>query len=176
MVERGNQSGSGGGCRKPWVPTATTRAEASRFCGRTGRVVSLPTGYGKTLCIAALPGTYDHLLGNEGQSVVVVVSPLIALMEEQVAFFKERGLSVAYVSLGGDEKSVEDGRCQFVFVCPEMLLCNRKCQKMLRSELYCANLVGLVIDEAHCVMKLLADWLLYLFHGLCVKMAIAKTV
>ena len=68
--------------------------------------VSLPTGYKKTLCFAALPGTYDCLWDNEGNSIVVVLSPLIALMEEQVAFLKERGLSAASVSPGEDEKSV----------------------------------------------------------------------
>ena len=46
--------------------------------------VSLPTGFGKTLCIAALPGTFDHLRGDEQRSIVVFVSPLVALMPSGV--------------------------------------------------------------------------------------------
>ena len=41
--------------------------------------VSLPTGYGKSLCYSVLPGVFDRLKGAEKTSVVVVVSPLIAL-------------------------------------------------------------------------------------------------
>ena len=42
--------------------------------------VSLPTGFGKTLHFAALPGTFDRLKGETKGSIVVVVSPLNALM------------------------------------------------------------------------------------------------
>ena len=109
--------------------------------------MSLPTGFSKTLCFAALPGTFDCLRGSEQRSFVVVVSPLVALLEDQVAFnfYRERGLSAACVSQGADEKAVKDGQCQLVFVSPEMRLCNRQCRAMLRSELYHENLVGVVI-------------------------------
>ena len=49
--------------------------------------VSLPTGSGKLLCYFILPRVYDILKGvtsTESQSVAVVVSPLIALMKDQV--------------------------------------------------------------------------------------------
>ena len=45
--------------------------------------VCLPTGYGKTLCYSILPKAFDFLKENS-QSVIVVVSPLIALMKDQV--------------------------------------------------------------------------------------------
>ena len=80
---------------------------------------------------------------------MVVVSPLVALMEDQVAFYRERDLSTACVHQGADEKLVKDGRCQLVFVSPEILLCNRQCRAMLRSELYWENLVGVVIDNTN---------------------------
>ncbi len=45
----------------------------------------LPTGYGKTLCFSCLPIAFDNLLGTAtGQSLVIIVSPLKALMEDQV--------------------------------------------------------------------------------------------
>ena len=45
--------------------------------------VSLPTGSGKSLCFAILPFAFDELHGRTG-SVVIVVSPLISLMKDQV--------------------------------------------------------------------------------------------
>ena len=47
--------------------------------------VSLPTGSGKSLCYWVLPGAFDALRKTSGESIVVVVSPLIALMKDQVA-------------------------------------------------------------------------------------------
>ena len=40
--------------------------------------VSLPTGYGKSLCYAALPYAFDQLRASSHPSIVIVVSPLIA--------------------------------------------------------------------------------------------------
>ena len=47
----------------------------------------LPTGYGKSLCYGCLPIVFDKLLGTggEGSSIVVVVSPLTAIMKDQVS-------------------------------------------------------------------------------------------
>ena len=45
--------------------------------------VALPTGYGKSLCYMALPWIFDRLRGVTNQSVVLVVSPLVALMADQ---------------------------------------------------------------------------------------------
>ena len=60
--------------------------------------VSLPTWYGKSLCYAALPAAFDSLRRSPSQSIVVVVSPLIALMKDQVATLSGRGLSVGCVT------------------------------------------------------------------------------
>ena len=45
--------------------------------------VCLPSRYGQTLCYSILPKVFDFLKENS-QSVIVVVSPLIALMKDQV--------------------------------------------------------------------------------------------
>jgi len=49
----------------------------------------LPTGYGKSLCYACLPLLFDHLhqLQESQASIVVVVTPLIAIMEDQACIF-----------------------------------------------------------------------------------------
>ena len=46
--------------------------------------VSLPTGYGKSLCYAILPWAFDELRNTEKASIVLVVSPLVSLTTEQV--------------------------------------------------------------------------------------------
>ncbi len=45
----------------------------------------LPTGFGKSLCYACLPVALDKILKKEaGHSIVVVVTPLLAIMKDQV--------------------------------------------------------------------------------------------
>lgn len=124
------------------------------FVRRQDVFVSLPTGYGKTLCFVALPWTFDRLKAVERQSIVLVVSPLIALMQDQVRFLTERGLSAACVSSDAKPmQAVKEGRFQVVFLSPELLLSKRKCKSMLTTEVYRSNLVAVAIDEAHCVKK-----------------------
>ena len=48
--------------------------------------VSLPTG-GKSLCYACLPFVYDHLREDTLRSIALVISPLNALMQDQVTSF-----------------------------------------------------------------------------------------
>ena len=70
--------------------------------------VSLPTGYGKTLCYAALPYAFDQLRATCKSSIVIVVSPLIALMKDQVTGYGARGLKIGCItgeSSSGGEKS-----------------------------------------------------------------------
>ena len=73
--------------------------------------VSLPTGYGKSLCYAALPAAFDSLRRSPSQSILVVVSPLIALRKDQVATLSGRGLSVGCV-IRVKVQSQRKTRCQ----------------------------------------------------------------
>ena len=45
----------------------------------------LPTGFGKSLCYACLPGLFDLLYKPQDTSIVIVVTPLIAIMEDQAS-------------------------------------------------------------------------------------------
>ena len=114
--------------------------------------VSLPTGEGKSLCYAILPWTVDLLEGREG-SIVVVVSPLIALMQEQVAKYQSKGLNAQFVGSGQTDKKseelVEAGQCQLVFISPEALVSVLRWREMFRNPIYQSNLRGLVVDECH---------------------------
>ena len=124
--------------------------------------VSLPTGSGKSLCYSCLPWTFDYLKGDEwrtARSIVVVVSPLIALMKDQVAALLQKGVNAVYVS--GGEKEVDENvveelherQYQLVFFSPESLLTVEEWRDMLQTEVYQENVVGFVVDEAHCVKK-----------------------
>ena len=90
---------------------------------------------------------------------MLVVSPLIALMKDQVQSFRKRGVSAVYVSSDGDPEcedmktGVLEGRYQLVFISPEQLIENRRFRCMCKSEVYQDKLTALVIDEAHCVKK-----------------------
>ena len=121
--------------------------------------VNLPTGSGKTLCYCCLPLVFDTLRGNTSQSVVVVVSPLIALMKDQVRAMKEKAVSAVYVDDLSDQQGLQrsskvcNGEYQLVYMSPEALLTDELWRDMLLSPVYHENLVGLIVDEAHCVKK-----------------------
>ena len=48
--------------------------------------VILPTGFGKSLCFQCLPLLYDRLLPSDASSIILVVTPLTAIMKDQVNF------------------------------------------------------------------------------------------
>ncbi|KAL5517203.1 hypothetical protein EMCRGX_G002703 [Ephydatia muelleri] len=69
----------------------------------------LPTGFGKSLCYACLPVVFDKCQKKErGYSIVVVVSPLVAIMKDQVSTYSIKSLKTTYVSGEVTDKSVLD--------------------------------------------------------------------
>lgn len=121
--------------------------------------VSLPTGYGKSLCYALLPSAFDKKRRlAEKTSIAMIVSPLIALMKDQSSSFTEKGIVSGYVS---DKESTDKetkrkivkGECQLVYISPEALFLSTEWRRMLSSDHYRENLVGFIVDEAHCVRK-----------------------
>ena len=110
-------------------------------------LVLMPTGSGKSLCYQ-IPA-----LLREG--VAVVVSPLIALMQDQVAALAELGVRAAFLNstLTGAqaaeiERAVRRGELDLVYVAPERLLTSR-CLELLAA----SRLALIAIDEAHCVSQ-----------------------
>ena len=58
------------------------------FVGGNDVFVALPTGSGKSLCFAILPWLFNELHPQrEGNSILIVVSPLLALMKDEVSCF-----------------------------------------------------------------------------------------
>ena len=118
--------------------------------------VSLPTGSGKSLCYWSLPGAFDSMKDNQTRSsIVIIVSPLIALMKDQVKSLCERGVKAVHVDCPDDRvlAEIHQGVYQLLFFSPEQLLGNLEWRDMLLSPVYVNNLVGFVVDEAHCVKK-----------------------
>ena len=129
------------------------------LCGRDV-FVSLPTGSGKSLCYCILPRVFDKLRKTEScesRSMAVVVSPLIALMKDQVRAMTQRDVRAVYVGevREGGEVYIEicEGKYQLIFMSPEALLTDIKWRDMLQSPTFTENLIALVINEAHCVKK-----------------------
>ena len=115
--------------------------------------VSLPTGYGKSLCYAALPYAFDQLRATSKPSIVIVVSPLIALMKDQVSGYSAKGLKVGCItgeSSSEDRSQAVKGNFQLIFFSPESLLSGRRWRELLQVE---PDVVAFIVDEAHCVKK-----------------------
>ncbi|HRD96595.1 MAG TPA: DNA helicase RecQ [Rubrivivax sp.] len=118
-------------------------------------LVLMPTGGGKSLCYQ-VPALVRH---RAGQGVAVVVSPLIALMHDQVGALHEAGVSAAFLNstLDADEarrveRELMGGRLTLLYAAPERILTPR-CLAMLAS-LHQRGLLSLIaIDEAHCVSQ-----------------------
>lgn len=136
----------------------------------------LPTGYGKSAIYQLLPNAWaflDQLDGSEQRPVtVLVVSPLVALMKEQVIRARSMGMTSGKFPHSGEHDDREDagdrgsgqstlaarslvtsGHYQLLFASPEALLDdggNAECLAELGAS---SALRALVVDEAHCILE-----------------------
>jgi ATP-dependent DNA helicase RecQ len=118
-------------------------------------LVLMPTGGGKSLCYQ-IPAIARH---RQGRGVTVVVSPLIALMHDQVGALEEVGVHAAFLnstlSLEDTqriEREMMSGRLVLLYAAPERVT-NLRFLAQLAS-LHERGLLSLfAIDEAHCVSQ-----------------------
>ncbi|GIV36754.1 MAG: ATP-dependent DNA helicase RecQ [Cyclobacteriaceae bacterium] len=107
----------------------------------------LPTGGGKSLCYQ-IPAIMKN-------GVCVVITPLIALMKDQVESLQRRGLMAQAIHSGMGNRAIENAltnafheNCKFLYVSPERLQGNAF-QNRLRE----MNICLLAVDEAHCISQ-----------------------
>lgn len=115
--------------------------------------INLPTGFGKSLIYQALTIVFNITRNSTGH--VVVISPLVNLMKDQVENLKKLGISAISLSNVKDEeaKDVEEGHFVVVYGTPEALLNNERWRKMLSSDIYAAKLCAITVDEAHVIKQ-----------------------
>ena len=126
-----------------------------RVCGGGDALVLMPTGGGKSLCYQ-VPAIARH---RGGHGVTLVVSPLIALMHDQVGALDEAGVESAFLnsSLEGDEarrveRDLLAGTLVLLYAAPERILTPRFLAML--DSLHERGLLSLIaIDEAHCVSQ-----------------------
>ncbi|WP_107873652.1 DNA helicase RecQ [Pseudoduganella sp. UC29_71] len=110
-------------------------------------LVLMPTGGGKSLCYQ-IPALVRDGVG-------VVISPLIALMQDQVDALAEVGVRAAFLNstqtyeeASRIERLVRTGQIDLVYVAPERLMTQR-CFELFQA----SNIALFAIDEAHCVSQ-----------------------
>jgi len=110
-------------------------------------LVLMPTGGGKSLCYQ-IPAIARNGCG-------IVISPLIALMQDQVDSLREFGVRASFLNSTLDrqeeaqvEKSLREGQLDLLYIAPERLIQPRTLSLLKQS-----NISLFAIDEAHCVSQ-----------------------
>lgn len=123
------------------------RAAVAAVLARKDALIVMPTGGGKSLCYQA-PAIF---MGG----LTIVVSPLIALMKDQVDSLHQVGVPAIRMdsTLSSDEKrqtahALKSGKTRLLFVSPERL-CNPDFIRFLEG----IQVQNIAIDEAHCVSQ-----------------------
>lgn len=125
------------------------REAVDAFLAGRDVLLVLPTGGGKSLCFQA-PAV---ALAREGHGPTLVVSPLIALMDDQVAALRGRGVRAVALHSGipwaEQRATLQDiASLELVYVSPERLQNGR-----FRQVVEAARFARAVVDEAHCISE-----------------------
>lgn len=125
----------------------------------------MPTGGGKSVCFQ-IPA-----LAKEG--ICIVISPLIALIEDQVSQLKNKGIKALSLTSGLSRNELETqlnnaefGNYKFLYLSPERLQ-----QELVQNRIQQMNVNLIAIDEAHCISEWGHD-----FRPAYLKLQVLKTL
>ena len=139
----------------------------------------LPTGYGKSLIFCLMPALMvakknGVKCARSISSIVIVVSPLNALIENQISRLSSSGIRAPALDVQSsrnddvedsesesicdltlcDKEKLETGYYNIVFAHPESLVSCTYGRKLMHTKPYQENVCAIVVDEAHCIL----DW------------------
>ena len=99
--------------------------------------------------------SFDHVAEKENESSIVAVSPLNALMRDQVSKLQDNS-SDLYAAKSYDLEELVDTMLRIIFAYPESLVNDTRAIKLLKSKKWQASVSAVVVDvdEAHLVI----DW------------------
>ena len=110
-------------------------------------VALLPTGGGKSVCFQVPAMALDGLC--------IVVTPLIALMKDQVMQLNKKGISATAIHSGMSRREIDiaigngiQKKDKFLYLSPERLQ-----TEMLLAKVHLMNVTLIAIDEAHCISQ-----------------------
>ena len=112
-------------------------------------------GYGKTFCYSTLLAAFDifQKIAEGNKVIIIVVSPLTALICDQVRDLLDCNVSAGYLCSDSTavKKKVTNGEYAVVFMGLEQLV--DKWRSSFINTVYKTRLVGLIVDEAQCVIN-----------------------
>lgn len=142
-------------------------------------LATLPTGYGKSLIFCLIPALIfakknGVKCSRRISTIVIVVSPLNALIENQISRLCDSGIRATALDVKSsrqddndesedesicdfsmsDKEKLETGCYNIVFAHPESLVSCVYGRKLMRTKPYQENVCAIVVDEAHCIL----DW------------------
>eukprot|EP00794_Sanderia_malayensis_P017147 gene17147-18872_t len=104
----------------------------------------------------SIPMLADHLLDKPlFTSIILVVSPLKALMYDQVTYLTNT-VCMNVVALTNESnadivETIERGEKHIIYTSPESMLAIKKWRNILSHEIFKENCIGVIFDEAHCI-------------------------
>ena len=119
--------------------------------------VNLPTGHGKSLIFQCLPIVGDVLTSKAcGSSLLVAISPLKALMDDQVKFLRTIGIPAIAIRDEDDPEIIQQviNGCYIVVYCSaQCMLSTATWRGILKAVSFREKQIGVAINEAHCITQ-----------------------